>query len=135
MTTLFLDANFVIALEIVDDQHHREATEYWSALLKTSFSLVTTSYVLDEIVTFLNRRHQHDNAVKVANNLLNASHVQLIHVDESLFYEGWAYFEQHADKTYSLTDCISFVLMKKLGIAEALTFDKHFTQAGFLKLP
>jgi uncharacterized protein len=132
---LFLDANFVIALEIADDQHHHEAAEYWSVLLKTSFSLLTTSYVLGEIVTFLNSRHHHSNAVKVANNLLNASHVQMIHVDEPLFYESWEYFEQHADKTYSLTDCISFVLMKKLGIAEALTFDKHFVQAGFMKLP
>jgi predicted nucleic acid-binding protein len=135
MNPLFLDANFVIALEIADDQHHREATDYWSALLKIPYSLLTTSYVFDEIVTFLNRRHQHGSAVKVANNLLNASHVEMIHVDEPLFYESWAYFEQHADKTYSLTDCVSFVLMKKLGIAEALTFDKHFTQAGFLKLP
>jgi predicted nucleic acid-binding protein len=135
MNPLFLDANFVIALEIADDQHHHEATEYWSALLKTSFSLVTTSYVLDEIVTFLNSRHHHSNAVKVATNLLNASHVRMLHVDEPLFYESWAFFEQHADKTYSLTDCISFVLMKKLEITEALTFDKHFVQAGFVKLP
>lgn len=135
MNLLFLDANFVIALEIADDQHHREATEYWSALLKTPFSLLTTSYVLDEIVTFLNTRHHHSTAVKVATNLLNASNIQMIHVDEPLFYESWAFFAQHADKTYSLTDCISFVLMKRLEITEALTFDKHFVQAGFVKLP
>src|SRR5204863_3903536 len=130
----FLDANFVIALEISDDQHHHEAAHYWRTILETSFSLVTTSYVLDEIVTFLNSRRQHDKAAKVGNNLLNASHIQLIHVDEPLFYEGWQYFEQHADKTFSLTDCVSFVLMKKLGIREALTFDRHFTQAGFVKV-
>ena len=135
MTSLFLDANFVIALEISDDQHHYEAAQYWKTLIETSFSLVTTSYIVDEIVTFLNRRRHHDKAVKVGNNLLNASHIQLIHIDEPLFYEGWQYFEQHSDKTYSLTDCVSFVLMKKLGIVEALTFDKHFTQAGFVKLP
>jgi predicted nucleic acid-binding protein len=135
MTSLFLDANFVIALEISDDQHHYEAAQYWKTLIEISFSLVTTSYIVDEIVTFLNRRRQHDKAVKVGNNLLNASHIQLIHIDEPLFYEGWQYFEHHSDKTYSLTDCVSFVLMKKLGIVEALTFDKHFTQAGFVKLP
>lgn len=59
----------------------------------------------------------------------------MIHVDEPLFYEGWQYFEQHADKTFSLTDCISFVLMKRLEIMEALTFDRHLPQAGFVKLP
>ena len=135
MNSLFLDANFVIALEISDDQHHHEAAQYWRTLIETSFSLVTTSYVLDEIVTFLNRKRQHDKAVKVGNNLLAASHIEMIHVDEGLFYEGWRYFGQHADKTFSLTDCISFVLMEKLGIFEALTFDKHFVQAGFAKLP
>ena len=135
MTSIFLDANFVIALEISDDQHHYAAAQFWTTFIETSFSLVTTSYVLDEIVTFLNRRRQHDKAVRVGNNLLNASHIQLIHVDEPLFYEGWQYFEQHSDKTYSLTDCVSFVLMKKLGLAEALTFDKHFQQSGFVNLP
>ena len=135
MTSHFLDANFVIALEASDDQHHNEAAHYWSALIETPFSLVTTSYVLDEVVTFLNSRRQHDKALRAGNNLLSASHIQMIHVDEVLFYEGWEYFAQHADKTFSLTDCISFVLMNKLGIAEALTFDKHFVQAGFKKLP
>jgi uncharacterized protein len=135
MTSLFLDANYVVALEVSDDQHHHEAAHHWATLIDSPFSLVTTSYVLDEIVTFLNSRRQHDKALRAGNNLLSASHIQMIHVDEALFYEGWQYFEQHADKTFSLTDCISFVLMNKLGIEEALTFDKHFAQAGFRKLP
>jgi len=135
MTSLFLDANYVVALEVSDDQHHHEAAQHWSTLIASPFSLVTTSYVLDEIVTFLNSRRQHAKALKAGNNLLTASPLQMIHVDEALFYEGWQYFEQHADKTFSLTDCISFVIMKRLGIVEALTFDRHFTQAGFVKLP
>ena len=135
MTSLFLDANFVIALEVSDDQHYNEATHHWKNLIETPFSLVTTSYVFDEVVTFLNSRRQHDKAVRVGNNLRNAANIELVQVEEPLFYEAWSYFGQHADKTYSLTDCVSFVLMKRLGIAEALTFDKHFLQAGFTKLP
>ena len=135
MTSLFLDANFLIALEVSDDQHHSEATEHWKTLIDIPISLVTTSYVFDEVVTFLNSRRQHDKAVRVGNNLRNAANIELVQVDEPLFYEAWSYFGQHTDKTYSLTDCVSFVLMKRLGIAEALTFDKHFVQAGFTKLP
>ena len=135
MTSLFLDANFVIALEVSDDQHHNEATGYWKTLIDIPISLVTTSYVFDEVVAFLNSRRQHDKAVRVGNNLRNAANIELVQVDEPLFYEAWSYFGQHTDKTYSLTDCVSFVLMKRLGIAEALTFDKHFVQAGFTKLP
>ena len=97
--------------------------------------MVTTSYVVDEIVTFLNNRRQHDKAVKIGNDLLTASRIQIVHVGEPLFYEAWDYFAQHADKTYSLTDCISFVLMARLAISQALTFDRHFVQAGFETLP
>ncbi|HEX7722442.1 MAG TPA: PIN domain-containing protein [Pyrinomonadaceae bacterium] len=135
MTSLFLDANFVIALEVSDDQHYNEATIHWKNLIETPFSLVTTSYVFDEVVTYLNSRRQHDKAVSVGRNLLNAANIEVVQVDEPLFYEAWSYFEQHADKTYSLTDCVSFILMKRLRITEALTFDKHFVQAGFTKLP
>jgi predicted nucleic acid-binding protein len=132
---LFLDANYVVGLEVSDDQHHHDARQHWTKYLESPRPLVTTSYVFDEVVTFLNNKRQHAKAVSVGSNLLTASTIQMIHVDESLFYEGWQYFEQHADKTYSLTDCISFVLMTRLGIVEALTFDKHFLQAGFVKLP
>ena len=57
--------------------------------------------------------------------------MQLIHVDEALFYEGWTYFQQRSDNQYSLTDCISSVVMQKFGISTAFAFDKHFAQAGF----
>jgi uncharacterized protein len=135
MIRLFLDANYIIALEASDDQHHHSAQNHWTKLLESPPAIVTTSYVLDEVVPFLNSKRQHSKAVRVGNNLLTASPIQLIHVDEALFYDGWHYFEQHADKTFSLTDCISFVLMKRFGIVEALTFDRHFEQAGFKKLP
>src|SRR5207248_897756 len=81
--------------------------------------LVTTSYVFDEVVTFFNSRGQHAKALQVGNNLLQSPSVQFIHVDTALFYEGWAYFQRHQDKDYSLTDCISFLVMQKLGIRRA----------------
>jgi predicted nucleic acid-binding protein len=61
--------------------------------------------------------------------------VELILVDENLFHAGWDYFRQYQDKRYSLTDCISFVVMQQRGIQTALTFDQHFSQAGFQRMP
>jgi len=49
-----------------------------------------------------------------------------------LFEKGLEFYEKHSDKTWSLVDCISFVVMQENGITEALTFDGDFTQAGFI---
>lgn len=135
MKEIFLDAGYVIALEASDDQNHQAALEHWQNFLKTNPFLVTTSYIFDEIVTFFNNRNRHEKAVEVGNNLLQSEAIRLIQVDGELFNEGWKYFQKHHDKRYSLTDCISFVVMKRRGVAAALSFDKHFVQAGFEKLP
>lgn len=131
----FLDAGYIIALETADDQNHQAAFAHWKKLLKSLPSLITTSYVFDEIVTFFNNRNRHEKAVEVGNNLLQSETINLIQVDEELFIEGWEYFQNHQDKRYSLTDSISFVVMKQRGIETALSFDKHFAQAGFEKIP
>ncbi len=131
MVTFFLDTSFVIALELKDDQRHQAAKSYWQSMAITSPQLVTTSYVFDEIVTFFNSRSRHDKAVEVGNRLVSSAVVKLIQVDEALFFDAWQYFQQHEDKNYSLTDCISFLVMERLSIQTALTFDRHFIQAGF----
>ena len=135
MKPLFIDAGYLIALEASDDQNHDGAQRHWRGLLQSLPPLVTTSYVFDEVVTFFNSRNRNAKAVEIGNSLLRSSAVEFVHVDEALFYEGWQFFQKHQDKTYSLTDCTSFVLMNRRGITEALTFDKHFAQAGFGKLP
>ena len=84
-------------------------------------------------MTFFNSRGQHAKAVQVGNNLLQSPSVQFTHVETALFYEGWAYFQRHQDKDYSLTDCLSFLVMQKLDIQRAFAFDQHFVQAGFTK--
>lgn len=107
MRRVFLDTGYLIALEASDDQHHSQAIEHWQDILKQKPKLITTSYVFDEVVTFFNSRG----------------------------HQGWAYFQQRADKRYSLTDCISFATMRREAIEEALSFDNHFEQAGFVRLP
>jgi len=136
MTSFFVDTSYLIALENSVDQYHRTASRHWSELAKSSsHSFVTSSYVFVEVVTLLNNRRLHAKAVELGKNLLTSRLFNLVHVDEELFDEAWALFQKHKDKKYSLTDCVSFQLMKRLAITEALTFDKHFVQAGFVKLP
>jgi len=135
MSAVFLDTGYLIAIEAADDQNHAAADQHWNSYRKALRPLVTTSFVLAEIVTFFNSRKRHEKAVEPGRMLLTSPSVRLVQVDETMFLRGWEYFQQRPDKTYSLTDCISFVLMQQHGITEALTFDQHFVQAGFQKLP
>lgn len=135
MTLVFADSSYLIALEVDNDQHHQLAQQHWQSLARRSIELVITSFIFDEVMTFLNSWRLHAKAVQLGDILLQSSYVRLMHVETSLFTEGWAYFRQHKDKYYSLTDCISFVVMQNLGITIALTFDKHFEQAGFIRQP
>jgi predicted nucleic acid-binding protein len=50
---------------------------------------------------------------------------------EQLLQEGIDFYAQRPDKEWSLTDCISFVVMTREQITDALTGDRHFEQAGF----
>lgn len=135
MPNLFLDTSYIVALETVDDQNHQAALQHWQTLTLKLPKLITTSYVFDEIVTFFNSRNRHYKAVEVGDRLLKSPSVELIQVTETLFEQGWQFFQNHEDKSYSLTDCISFLVMQQLNIQAALTFDRHFAQAGFTKLP
>jgi len=131
MKAYFVDTSYWLALELNDDQNHKQALEHWQSLIKNSFAIVTTSYVFDETITYLNSRNHHEKAVEVGENILLSPTIDLVHVDENLFFEGWAMFQQYQDKRYSLTDCISFIVMKQKDLETALAFDKHFVQAGF----
>jgi uncharacterized protein len=135
MKAVFLDTSYLLALELSNDQNHRAALKHWRSMIKSLPPLITTSYIFDEVITYFNSRGYHSKAVEVGNRLLNSSSVQLIHIGEDLFMEGWQYFQKQEDKGYSFTDCISFIVMKNLGIETAFALDKHFVQAKFKKVP
>jgi len=58
----------------------------------------------------------------------------IVEANHELFEHGLDLFGNRPDKSWSLTDCISFVVMQAHGLTEALTADHHFEQAGFVRL-
>jgi hypothetical protein len=102
-----------------------------------SFSgrLVTSNYVFDEIITLVLARLGYQRAVKVGEVLLNPGVVELVRVRAGDERAAWQLFKERPDKTYSFTDCTSFVLMRRLDLATAITLDGHFGQENFEVVP
>jgi predicted nucleic acid-binding protein len=131
----FLDTRYILALEIRNEEAHQQVARSWTDLAPFKPSLVTTPYIFDEVVTFFNSRNLHFKAVEVGTRFLESPDIELIEINQNLFNQGWQYFKRHQDKSCSLTDCLSFVVMQEREVLTALTLDHHFLQAGFQILP
>jgi len=127
----FLDAAFVIALTSVRDQDHARAIEL--AEEYDGKSLLTKDAVLLEIGNALARRNR-TQAAAMIQRLLAAEHVTVVRLTPELFERAFAFYTTHRDKEWGMTDCISFVVMRDKEMADALTSDRHFVQAGFRAL-
>jgi len=95
--------------------------------------LITTEAVLIEIGDALARGYKKE-AVQVIENFLTSEDVEVVRLTPELFAKAFGLFTTHQDKQWGMTDCISFVVMREAGVDAALTFDRHFMQAGFRAL-
>jgi len=98
-------------------------------------SLITSSYIFDEIVTLVLARSGHQKAVKVGEVLLSPRAVEMVRVGAADERAAWQLLQERPGKAYSFTDCTSFVLMRRLKLTKALTLDEHFAQEGFEVMP
>ena len=131
MRSVFADTFYFLALLDSREQRHREAAE---ASRDLELQLVTTELVLAEFGDAYSHPQDRDDFVSLYRALVNHPRVRIIPADTRLFQRGVDFFEQRQDKEWSLTDCITFLVMSEEGITEALTGDKHFEQAGFKAL-
>jgi predicted nucleic acid-binding protein len=129
---LFVDTGAWFALVNRADPDHEAVAE-----LLDSFRgrLITTSYVFDETVTLCLARLGHEVAALTGQTLLDPDVVDLFRVSASDEQAAWELFLARPDKTYSFTDCTSFILMRRFDIPRAAAVDAHFRQAGFETVP
>jgi hypothetical protein len=128
---MFLDTAYLGALFIPNDQWHPAARK-WS--LKLRPPLLTTDYVLLELADGLARQEWRGIADRIIRSLQNNPSVRIVPQSRAVFERGLALYRERHDKHWSLTDCLSFVVMWDEGCTEALTADTHFAQAGFAAL-
>ena len=131
MNAVFADSFYYIALLNPDDSAHEIAVRHTEAL---STPVVTTAWVLAEVADALCLPTRRQAVVELIRVVRLGRGARLIPARQRQFERGFELFGRRGDKSWSLTDCISFVTMKELGLRSALTADRHFIQAGFKAL-
>lgn len=131
MTTVFADAFYFLALLNRRDLHHPRARHY---ARRRDITAVTTRAVLLEVADGFAATRARGVAAGLLLRLDSDPRIEVVPLDEPLFARGLVLYRDRPDKVWSLTDCISFVVMQERGIREALTGDRHFAQAGFVPL-
>jgi uncharacterized protein len=130
---LLVDTSALIALFLPDEKNHREAASFCRQKPEPRF--VLTELILGELAARLRVRAGADRAVEVARDVLRSKRYELVFTDPELLNGGLAKMERFSDKRLSLTDCVSFELMEKLGLRAAFTFDRDFRDCGFETVP
>ncbi len=101
-----------------------------------STPIITTDEVLTEYLTFFAMAPEpmRRKAVLNARRILENPGVRVVAQSRDSFLSGLSLYESRPDKGYSLVDCISMQTMRREGLTEALTNDRHFEQEGFRAL-
>jgi len=131
MKTLFADTFFFLALLNANDEAHERAR---AACAQPGQRLVTTAWIINEVADGLARVPNRTGVIEFLNALKDDPEMEIIVPSRELLEAGINLYSRHADKEWTLTDCVSFVAMKEERISEALTGDPHFEQAGFKAL-
>jgi len=125
---LFVDTVYWLALMNPSDTWHPRALE-WAA--RISEPLVTTDAVLTEVADAFCRADRRRWAVEAIRNVQADTEITSVPGSADLFARAVELYGARPDKNWSLTDCMSFVVMQDQGLERALTADLHFVQAGF----
>jgi len=97
--------------------------------------LVTTTFIPHELTALLVSRSYWRAAEQAGEHIRASPMVRLVHPTGEEEDRAWHLFLERRDKTYSLTDCLSFVVMRRLRLTTALATESHFVQEGFDVVP
>lgn len=127
MNGVFVDTGAWFARFVPADADHAAAKSWLDA---NSQPLITTDYVVDELLTLLRMRGEYQRALAVGPLILRGEICGLEWVTPQDVDQAWQIFATYGDKGWSFTDCVSRVVMAGLGITTAFAFDEHFRQFG-----
>ena len=131
MKGVFADTSFYGAVLNPRDRWHEEAVRLGRSW---RHGVVLTDFILLELANALSPVQSRHVFIEFSRSLRANPRIVIVPASRQLFDAGLGRYAQRPDKSWSLTDCISFVVMEQNDLTEALTADHHFEQAGFTVL-
>ena len=134
MRIVFADTGYWVALLNPNGDLHDKAVNLSKAVQPAH--IITTEMVLTEVLNDFSKRGEYlrKAAVSLIRSLRQHSNTTIISHTSIRFEVALTLYEQRLDKEWSQTDCLSFKIMEELSVFEALAYDKHFIQAGYVAL-
>jgi predicted nucleic acid-binding protein len=134
MRKIFVDTSYWIAVLNPTDSLHDFANNLTLTLFPSK--LVTSELILNELLNHYSGSGSRfrEIAVNLILQIQEDENMEVVPITSQLFANAFQLYAQRQDKAWSHTDCSSFCIMQELGILEALTYDKHFEQVGFVAL-
>jgi uncharacterized protein len=128
---IFVDTGAWFALSVEFDPDHQSAKAF---VLANREPLVTSNFVIDELLTLFVVRNEKARGIAWLQNVLDQGGVDLVQVDADCMSEARRIYCRFNDKTWSFTDCTSYAIMQRLGIKKAFSFDDDFRQFGIVQV-
>lgn len=128
MNAAFADTYYYLALLSESDAAHGQAVQLSREVVGRT---VTTAWVLVEVADALASPGLRFLFLALYERLRANPNVTIVSPSAEIFEQGIDLYARRPDKSWSLTDCLSFVVMKQYELGDALTGDHHFEQAGF----
>ncbi|HYU33225.1 MAG TPA: PIN domain-containing protein [Thermoanaerobaculia bacterium] len=135
MKRVFVDSGGFVALLVPEDQMHPRASALFESASRERWTLMTTNAVVVETYSVLLARAKDGRGAAISfldavaeDQSQGDLAVERVRPEDEL--NAFALLRAHSDKTYSLCDALSFVVMERLGISEAIAFDRHFREYG-----
>jgi len=134
MINVFADTSYWIALINPRDHLYGRLQSFREA--SSELRIVTTQWVLIELLNYFAERGNklRESASRLVDSISESTDVVIMPHTGEAFLAAFQFYAARPDKAWSMTDCASFLIMQRYGIDSALTFDRHFEQAGFKAL-
>jgi uncharacterized protein len=124
----FADTFYYLALGNPRDSAHQQALS-----ISNQFRgrIVTSAWIIQELADGLAIPPARNGFLNLLTALEQDDRTTIVEPDFEHWRLGLELYRSRPDKSWSLTDCVSFEIMRERGVNDALTADRHFEQAGF----